>query len=310
MILLDVQMPGMDGFETAATDQAARADARHPDHLPDRDLEGGAARLPGLRGRRRRLRLQAVRPRHPAVEGRRLHRPLGEDARSCAGTSEQLREQQARRARAARARSATARSPTRCRRSSGRPTPTGSATYYNRRWFEYTGMRPDEADAERVDARRPPRRPAAMPSRGAAVRSRPASVFEAEYRFRAARRQLPLAPRAGRCRCSATDGEIEFWVGTATDIHDRKRIEDAQRFLARRRRGARELARLPHDARERRAARRARGRRLVRGARRRGRRLDPQLEVAHVDPSKIAVRARAAGALPGGRRQPDGRARP
>ena len=27
------------------------------------------------------------------------------------------------------------------------------------------------------------------------------------------------------------DGEIEFWVGTATDIHDRKRIEDAQRFL-------------------------------------------------------------------------------
>ena len=60
-------------------DQAARADEHDPDHLPDRDLEGGAARLPRLRGRRRRLRLQAVRPGDPAREGRRLRRAVGEE---------------------------------------------------------------------------------------------------------------------------------------------------------------------------------------------------------------------------------------
>ena len=27
------------------------------------------------------------------------------------------------------------------------------------------------------------------------------------------------------------DGSIDFWIGTATDIDDRKRIEEAQRFL-------------------------------------------------------------------------------
>src|SRR6185437_9691383 len=27
------------------------------------------------------------------------------------------------------------------------------------------------------------------------------------------------------------DGAIDFWIGTATDIHDQKRIEEAQRFL-------------------------------------------------------------------------------
>src|SRR5205085_5961710 len=27
------------------------------------------------------------------------------------------------------------------------------------------------------------------------------------------------------------DGTIDFWIGTATDIDDRKRIEEAQRFL-------------------------------------------------------------------------------
>ena len=55
-------------------------------------------------------------------------------------------------------------------------------------------------------------------------------AFEVEYRFRAADgtyrwhlgRAVPIR---------GADGAIEFWVGTATDIHDRKRTEQAQRFL-------------------------------------------------------------------------------
>ena len=73
-ILLDVQMPGMDGFETAALDQGPRAHARHPDHLRHRDQQGAPSRLPRLLGRRGRLRLQAVRPGDPALEGRGVPR--------------------------------------------------------------------------------------------------------------------------------------------------------------------------------------------------------------------------------------------
>jgi PAS domain S-box-containing protein len=55
-------------------------------------------------------------------------------------------------------------------------------------------------------------------------------VFEVEYRFRAADgtyrwhlgRAVPIR---------AESGAIDFWIGTATDIDDRKRIEEAQRFL-------------------------------------------------------------------------------
>jgi PAS domain S-box-containing protein len=106
---------------------------------------------------------------------------------------------------------------------------SGKATYYNRRWFEYTGMSPDEADEEawlRVvhpdDVARAIERRTDTLSTGA--------VFEVEYRFRAGDgsyrwhlgRAIPTRNEAG---------EIEFWIGTATDIHDHKRIEEAQQFL-------------------------------------------------------------------------------
>src|SRR5205823_9310883 len=56
------------------------------------------------------------------------------------------------------------------------------------------------------------------------------TVFEVEYRLRAAdgtyRWHLGRAVPIHR-----EDGAIDFWIGTATDIDDRKRIEEAQRFL-------------------------------------------------------------------------------
>ena len=60
-------------------DQAARTVEDDPDHLPDRDLEGGAARVPRLLRGRRRLPLQAVRPGGASLEGLGLHRAAPED---------------------------------------------------------------------------------------------------------------------------------------------------------------------------------------------------------------------------------------
>jgi PAS domain S-box-containing protein len=105
----------------------------------------------------------------------------------------------------------------------------GNATYYNRRWFEYTGMGEHEVDEtawSRVT------HPGDLPSVAArrAQTLGDGSVFEVEYRFRAADgtyrwhlgRAVPIHDESGT---------IDFWIGTATDIDDRKRIEEAQRFL-------------------------------------------------------------------------------
>jgi PAS domain S-box-containing protein len=105
----------------------------------------------------------------------------------------------------------------------------GNATYYNRRWFEYTGMTERDIDAtawSRVT--HPDDLPSAVARREQTLAD--GSVFEVEYRFRAADgtyrwhlgRSIPIRDESGA---------IDFWIGTATDIDDRKRIEEAQRFL-------------------------------------------------------------------------------
>ena len=105
----------------------------------------------------------------------------------------------------------------------------GNATYYNRRWFEYTGMADGEVDAtawSRVT--HPDDLPHSLARRAQTLAD--GSIFEVEYRFRAADgtyrwhlgRAIPIRDEAG---------DIDFWIGTATDIDDRKRIEEAQRFL-------------------------------------------------------------------------------
>ncbi len=106
---------------------------------------------------------------------------------------------------------------------------TGAANYFNLRWFEYTGMTPEEAgpNAWQVVVH-PDDLPAVIARRDQTLRS--GETFETEYRFRGADghyrwhlgRAVPLR---------AADGSIELWVGTATDIHDRKRIEEQRSFI-------------------------------------------------------------------------------
>jgi PAS domain S-box-containing protein len=105
----------------------------------------------------------------------------------------------------------------------------GAATYFNRRWFDYTGMADEHAGPNAWHlVVHPDDLPLAVSRREQTLCS--GETFEVEYRFRDAGgsyrwhlgRAVPMR---------AADGSIEFWIGTATDIHDRKRIEEQQRFI-------------------------------------------------------------------------------
>jgi PAS domain S-box-containing protein len=100
--------------------------------------------------------------------------------------------------------------------------PDGRTLFYNERWYEYTGMTP---------GREEPATTVMHPEDAAAAverweRARADGVpYEFEYRLRGAdgtyRWFLGRAAQTG-------DG----WVGTATDIEERKRAEDRQVFIA------------------------------------------------------------------------------
>ncbi|HEY3542425.1 MAG TPA: ATP-binding protein [Gaiellaceae bacterium] len=105
----------------------------------------------------------------------------------------------------------------------------GGATYFNRRWFEFTGMSPEEAGPGAwTKVVHPDDLPTALGRREQTLVN--GEPFEVEYRFRGRDgsyrwhlgRAVPIRDR---------DGEIEFWIGTATDIHDRKTIEDQRAFI-------------------------------------------------------------------------------
>jgi PAS domain S-box-containing protein len=104
----------------------------------------------------------------------------------------------------------------------------GKTTYYNRRWFEYTGMTEDEVDEYTwTRVTHPDDLPQVLARRTQTLAD--GSVFEAEYRFLAA--DGTYRWHLGRAVPISEAGDPGFWIGTATDIDDRKRIEEAQRFL-------------------------------------------------------------------------------
>jgi PAS domain S-box-containing protein len=108
--------------------------------------------------------------------------------------------------------------------------PDGKATYYNRRWYEYTGLEADPLEGDEWrDVVHPDDILATLEHRAETLET--GEVFEAQYRFRGADGSYRW--HLGRAVPIRLDGRIEFWVGTATDIDVQKRIEQAQDFLLR-----------------------------------------------------------------------------
>ena len=197
-------------------DQAARAHAARPDHLPDGDLARTREHVfRGYDGRRRRLPVQAVRPARAALEGRGLRRALAEDGRDQA-PRRAARRAGARRRSSARARCATAsladavpqivwttdadgttrllqRALVRVHRAATRRQRSQSAATSSTR-----RTAPDDASAG------PRRRPTGAP-------------FEIEYRLPPRRRRLPLAPRPRGCL--RDDGGHDHRLGRHGDRH-------------------------------------------------------------------------------------------
>ena len=105
----------------------------------------------------------------------------------------------------------------------------GNLDYFNQRTYEYTGMTLEELrDDGWGNALHPDEKQFAYDVYGRAIRS--GTVYEIEYRIRRADgtfrwhlgRSLPVRGPLG---------EILYWVGTATDIEDRRQIETEREHL-------------------------------------------------------------------------------
>jgi PAS domain S-box-containing protein len=105
----------------------------------------------------------------------------------------------------------------------------GGTTYFNRRWFDYTGIAlADSGPNAWHQVIHPDDLPVAVSRREQTLVS--GKTFEVEYRFR--NEEGEYRWHLGRAVPIRNDaGEIAFWVGTATDIHDRKLIEDQRAFI-------------------------------------------------------------------------------
>jgi PAS domain S-box-containing protein len=103
--------------------------------------------------------------------------------------------------------------------------------YYNQRWYEYTGIAPGEIqDFGSSDVIHPEDLAAA---RGRwAEASAAGATFESELRIRRGEDGSYRWHLARAVPLRDADGRIIKWFGTSTDIDDRKRAEESQRFLA------------------------------------------------------------------------------
>jgi PAS domain S-box-containing protein len=104
-------------------------------------------------------------------------------------------------------------------------TPDGHVDYFNRQWYEYTGLKEGETGIESWRRVHTPEGLArVMQAWPEALRT--GHVYEIECPLR--RHDGELRWHLGRAQpIRDEDGRIVRWFGTNTDIHDRKRIEEA-----------------------------------------------------------------------------------
>jgi len=103
--------------------------------------------------------------------------------------------------------------------------PDGTMDYYNQRWFDYTGLTPEQNTGSQWQAIiHPDDLPECLHRWHHAVST--GTFYEIEYRFR--RKDGVYRWHLGRALpVRDTNQQILSWVGTATDIDDRKRFEEA-----------------------------------------------------------------------------------
>ncbi|OON65276.1 PAS domain S-box protein [Hymenobacter sp. CRA2] len=109
-----------------------------------------------------------------------------------------------------------------------RSTPGSDTTWFNQRWYEYTGQTPDAAGDGWTDAIHPDDRPTSAQRYRAAVAD--GEPLHQEHRIRSAQggyRWFQVQARPLR----NAHGDITDWFGAATDIHERKLAELRQQFL-------------------------------------------------------------------------------
>jgi PAS domain S-box-containing protein len=227
VILLDVQMPGMDGFQTAELIKARQrtrhipiifvtAISKQPEHV-FRGYETGAVDyvFKPINDEVLRSKVLALVELHRKREELRAQ----EDELRARETEEVRRAEQQRYRELAEAMPQIV----------WVSDPAGRATYYNGRWFAYTGLDPVEAgDSDWRVVVHPADLREAMERRDRSLET--GEPLEVEYRFR--RADGTYRWHLGRAvPVRDADGAIDHWVGTATDIDDQKRAQESQQFL-------------------------------------------------------------------------------
>ncbi len=106
--------------------------------------------------------------------------------------------------------------------------PTGEPQYYNRRWYEFTGTRPeDAAGSEIVHA---DDRAAVLEAWRRSIQT--GDVYEVELRLREGATGLYRWHLARAVPIADQRGTIVRWVGSSTNIEEQKRAERTSRFMA------------------------------------------------------------------------------
>jgi PAS domain S-box-containing protein len=102
--------------------------------------------------------------------------------------------------------------------------PDGALDYFNRRWYEYTGQTPDEAAGNGWASTMPSDTEEAVFTRWHySLENKVPYEVECRYRRHDGEYRWHIA-RAETIKNES--GEVLYWLGTSTDIHDQKKLSD------------------------------------------------------------------------------------